>query len=115
MSCKCNTSCCDDSKRRERKELAPDVNWKDITRGGMIFEAGNAELFKTGDWRSMRPVWNSDKCKQCLLCFPACPDSSIIVNDQGKMTGIDYDHCKGCGVCVKVCPFKAIDFVDESK
>jgi len=29
---------------------------------------GNAHLFKTGDWRSMKPVWNEEKCKQCLLC-----------------------------------------------
>ncbi len=55
-----------------------------------------------------------DKCKQCLLCFPVCPDSSIIVENK-KMTGIDYDHCKGCGVCVKACPFGAFDFVPEGE
>lgn len=99
--------------KKELKTVKPDVNWKEITPGGVIDSSGNAHLFKTGDWRSMKPVWNTEKCKQCFLCHPVCPDSSIIVKD-GKMTGIDYDHCKGCGVCAKVCPFKAIDFVEEA-
>jgi len=104
------------SCKKELKTVPVNVNWKDITRGGAIPYAGNAELFKTGDWRSMKPVWLREKCKQCLLCYPVCPDTSILVDkEEGKMTGIDYDHCKGCGVCAKVCPFKAIDFVEESK
>jgi pyruvate ferredoxin oxidoreductase delta subunit len=107
MSCK---SC-----KKELKTVAPDVKWKDITEGGVIPYAGNAELFKTGDWRSMKPIWLVEKCKQCLLCYPVCPDTSILINEEGKRTDFDYDHCKGCGVCVKVCPFKAIDFVEEGK
>ncbi|HOM03472.1 MAG TPA: 4Fe-4S binding protein [Acetivibrio sp.] len=99
--------------KKELRDVRPDVTWKDITPGGAIDSPGNAHLFRTGDWRSMKPVWNSEKCKQCLLCNPVCPDSSILVNEESKMTGIDYDHCKGCGICAKVCPFKAIDFVEE--
>ncbi|NMB34290.1 MAG: 4Fe-4S binding protein [Clostridium sp.] len=99
--------------KKELKTIKPDVKWNEITPGGVIDSAGNAHLFKTGDWRSMKPVWNSEKCKNCLLCYPVCPDSSILIKD-GKMVGIDYDHCKGCGVCAKVCPFKAIDFVEEA-
>lgn len=100
---------------KDKKSLDPNVTWKDITEGGTIHSPGNAELFKTGDWRSMKPVWIEEKCKQCLLCYPVCPDTSILINEEGKRTDFDYDHCKGCGVCVKVCPFKAIDFVEESK
>ncbi|MFR0962411.1 MAG: 4Fe-4S binding protein [Dorea sp.] len=48
-----------------------------------------------------------DKCKQCLLCVPVCPDSCIPVKDM-KRGAFDYDHCKGCGICVKACPFGAI-------
>lgn len=107
MSCK---SC-----KKELKTVAIDVNWHDITEGGVITWAGNADLFKTGDWRSMKPIWLQEKCKQCLLCYPVCPDTSILVNEEGKRVEFDYDHCKGCGVCVKVCPFKAIDFVEEDK
>ena len=101
--------------KKELKSVPIDVNWRDITIGGTIASAGNAHLFKTGDWRSMKPIWLQDKCKQCLLCYPVCPDTSILIDENGKRTDFDYDHCKGCGVCVKVCPFKAIDFVAESK
>ena len=101
--------------KKELKTVSNNVTWKEITPGGTIASAGNAELFKTGDWRSMKPIWLQEKCKQCLLCYPVCPDTSILVNAEGKRIDFDYDHCKGCGVCVKVCPFKAIDFVEESK
>ena len=100
---------------KELKDVSVDVTWQDITEGGLIPWPGNAQLFKTGDWRTMRPVWLEDKCKHCLLCVPVCPYISILINDDAKMTGIDYDHCKGCGVCVKTCSFKAIDFVLEEK
>lgn len=99
--------------KKFQKVISPDVTWQNITPGGTIVDAGNATLFKTGDWRSMRPVWIEDKCKQCLLCFPVCPDSSIRIDENGKRIDFDYDHCKGCGICVKVCPFKAIDFIEE--
>ena len=45
-----------------------------LTPGGDIYTAGNAREFKTGDWRSSYPVFLSDKCKQCGLCFPVCPE-----------------------------------------
>ncbi len=99
----------------KEKITNPSVTWKDISEGGTIACPGNAHDFKTGDWRSMKPVWLKDKCKQCLLCYPVCPDTSILIDEEGKRTDFDFDHCKGCGVCVKVCPFKAIDFVEESK
>lgn len=88
------------------------MSWKDITPGGIVYEAGSAKYFKTGDWRSMKPIFVADKCKQCLLCAPVCPDSSIPVVD-GKRGEFDYDHCKGCGICYEVCPFEAIEFVKE--
>ena len=57
---------------------------EDMTPGGEIYQSGNAREFKTGDWRSMCPVWISEKCTQCGLCFPVCPDDSIPVNSEGK-------------------------------
>ncbi len=68
-----------------------------------------APLTMTGEWRSKIPTWDASKCKQCLLCTPFCPDSSIPVSG-GKRSDFDYDHCKGCGICYKVCPFGAIDW-----
>ncbi len=61
----------------------------------------NAREFKTGDWRSMCPVWISEKCTQCGLCFPVCPDDYIPVNSEGKRGDFDYDYCKGCVFVVK--------------
>lgn len=84
------------------------TKWQDLTEGLQIYEPGTAKLFKTGEWRTDTPVWLQDKCTQCLLCVPYCPDSCITVTD-GKRNEFDYDHCKGCGICVKACPFKAIE------
>ncbi len=77
--------------------------WKDIPRGGMILEAGNAATYHTGDWRSQRPVWDPEACTHCLFCWIYCPDSAVRVVE-GRMTGIDLDYCKGCGICVNQCP-----------
>jgi len=82
---------------------------EELTEGGNIYNAGNAKDFKTGSWRSMKPIYISEKCTQCGLCFPVCPDDAIPVNKEQKREDFDYDYCKGCGVCAKVCPFNAIE------
>ncbi|MFA5858931.1 MAG: 4Fe-4S binding protein [Elusimicrobiota bacterium] len=89
--------------------------WKELPEGD-ILAPGTAANFKTGDWRSERPVWDSTKCKHDLMCWVYCPDSAIITKD-GKMCGINYDHCKGCGICAHVCPLKekAIKMEPEEK
>ena len=73
---------------------------------GDILEAGSAKQFKTGDWRTERPIWSEKKCIQCMFCWISCPDTAIKI-ENGKMTGIDYDFCKGCGICASECPPKA--------
>ena len=84
-----------------------DCSWKDLTEGMQIFEGGTTKQFKTGEWTSVKPQFIADKCKQCLLCVPVCPDSAIPVKDY--MRGdFDYDHCKGCGICVNACKPGAI-------
>ena len=89
------------------KNINPTNKWQDLTPGGMIYASGNSEEVRTGDWRTVSPKFIEDKCKQCLLCAPVCPDSSIPVKDQ-KRGAFDLDHCKGCGICANVCPFGAI-------
>lgn len=96
----------------KRMNITPETKWHEYPIGGEVLDAGNAEEFKTGDWRSMKPVWHEDKCKHCMMCWAVCPDMSIEVKD-GKMVGIDYDFCKGCGVCTAQCKFGALDFVLE--
>jgi len=87
--------------------------WKEIEIASIV-EGGTSTQFKTGDWRSAKPIWNEEKCKQCLICWLFCPDSSIKVED-GKMKGMKYDFCKGCGICAKECPFGAITMEEEKK
>jgi len=82
---------------------------EELTQGGIIYQAGNSREFHTGDWRSMTPVWKPDLCKQCGLCYPVCPDDSIIINQDGTRADFDYTYCKGCGICSKACPFGAIE------
>ena len=81
--------------------------WQDITEGNKVFEAATSRHLNTGEWRTQTPIFDREKCKQCLLCAPVCPDSSIPVSG-GCRGEFDYDHCKGCGICAKVCPFGAI-------
>ena len=90
-------------------KLDNNTPWQDLTIGGNIYTAGNAKEFKTGDWRSSTPVFIPEKCTQCGLCFPVCPEDSIPVNKECKREEFDLYSCKGCGVCAKVCPFGAIE------
>ena len=90
--------------------------WKEIPIGGTILEPGNAIEYKTGSWRTFKPVWHEDKCIHCLVCWMYCPDEAIIVED-GKFIRFDYDYCKGCGICANECPTKvqAIEMVLDRK
>jgi len=97
---------------RKASELNEQTPWQELTPGGEIYEGGTSRLTMTGQWRSNVPVWDESRCKQCLLCAPFCPDSSIPVTD-GKRLAFDLDHCKGCGICWKVCPFQAIHMEPE--
>lgn len=94
--------------------MSKEKGYKDLPEGGVITQEGNSVSYKTGEWRSVKPVWHPEGCIQCLICWVYCPDSSIMVKD-GKMTGIDYDHCKGCGICARECPRKekALQIVEE--
>ncbi|GBE57442.1 pyruvate synthase subunit PorD [bacterium BMS3Abin01] len=80
--------------------------------GATIPVSGTADDYDTGGWRSERPLRDREKCNDCMICFFACPDSSVIVED-GKMATIDLKHCKGCGICAQVCPRDAIELKNE--
>ncbi len=88
--------------------------WKDIPLGGLILEAGSAERYKTGGWRTFRPLWDEEACIQCLRCWIYCPDNSIMVREE-KMVDINYDYCKGCGICSRECPVEAIKMMEEGE
>lgn len=80
-------------------------------RGAAILTSGNSVEVKTGAWKNKFPVHLDEKCKNCMLCVPYCPEGCIYQKD-GKLDKIDLDYCKGCGICAKTCPFKAIEMKD---
>jgi len=61
------------------------------------------EDFKTNDdWRFERPVWDTEKCVRCGVCYLSCPDGAIFQNEDGNYEA-DLQYCKGCGLCVQQC------------
>jgi pyruvate ferredoxin oxidoreductase delta subunit len=95
------------------KDIHENTPWQQLTHGGEIYESATSLAFNTGSWRTQTPVFLEDKCKQCLLCVPYCPDSAIPVKD-GKRGEFDLMHCKGCGICITACPFDAIVWKEEN-
>ncbi|MEG0073176.1 MAG: 4Fe-4S binding protein [Clostridia bacterium] len=85
----------------------------ELPMAGIILDDGNSEDFNTGDWKNQKPVHDMEKCKNCMLCVPVCPEACIKHTEDDKMIGFDYDKCKGCGICAKTCPFKAISMEKE--
>lgn len=68
----------------------------------------STEDVMTGNWRTIRPVLNQDKCIRCYMCWKFCPDMSMVVEKEGDYPYVDLDHCKGCGICSNECPRGAI-------
>jgi pyruvate ferredoxin oxidoreductase delta subunit len=87
--------------------------WKNLPIAATVTEPGSSLKYKTGDWRALRPVVHTDKCKNCLICWIYCPDSAIIREE--KWVAVNYDYCKGCGICAHECPTKAITMEEEKK
>lgn len=103
---------------REMMIKASSINerstWEELTPGAEIYEPATSRLVMTGEWRTLTPVLDTEKCRQCLMCVPYCPDCSIPVKE-GKRLPTDLDYCKGCGICAKVCPFHAIGMEKEER
>jgi len=65
------------------------------------------------DWRTFRPVVDSEKCTGCRMCWVYCPEHCIEMVDDKSV--IEYAYCKGCGICVEECPVGAIEMKSESE
>lgn len=76
-------------------------------------DPGSSKRYKTGTWRTKRPVFKHDKCNDCRICVMVCPDACIF--GQNNVYDADLDFCKGCGICAEECPVDDIDMVPEVK
>ncbi len=87
-------------------------NWQDVRFGNIFPKAGTATQYKTGDWRSERPIVDREKCNKCGLCWLYCPDGAMEILEDGYYEP-DLYHCKGCGICANICAKKAITMREE--
>lgn len=87
-------------------------SWRELLPGCVVVEPGNAKSYRTGDWRSDRPVWNRDRCIKCGICFIFCPEGCIKESAEGYFEA-DLYYCKGCGICARECWTQAITMVEE--
>ena len=90
------------------------ITWKELVDGAIVTEKGNARTYKTGSWRSSRPVVNRKICIHCAVCWIFCPEGCIYQTEEGYYTA-DLDYCKGCGICPRECPVGCITMVDEEE
>jgi len=88
------------------------LGWRGIKVGCVITEAGNAAEYRTGDWRSDRPLWDKEKCIKCGICYIYCPEAAVVEDKEGYFSA-DLYYCKGCGICAAECWTGAISMVEE--
>ncbi len=90
------------------------LTWKDIEIGSIVTDAGSASQYRTGDWRSQKPIFDLEKCNKCGLCYIYCPEGCINLNAEGDFE-VDMYYCKGCGICARECPKDVITMVEEEE
>jgi pyruvate ferredoxin oxidoreductase delta subunit len=90
-----------------------DKSWKEVSLAGVCWKPSTD--YKTGDWRSYKPIWDAEKCIRCMLCHIYCPEGAVKYDEKANVMVFDYDYCKGCGICTNECPVGAIDRIIEGK
>ncbi|MBA7646654.1 Pyruvate synthase subunit PorD [subsurface metagenome] len=89
-----------------------EVTWKDLEIGSIVVDAGSADQYETGGWRSQRPVFDNTKCNKCVLCYIYCPEGCIEQQEDGLFEA-NLFYCKGCGICAHECPKDVITMIEE--
>ena len=56
-----------------------DLTWKDLETGNIITTPGSARAYRTGDWRSDKPIKDYEACIKCGMCSEVCRFNAIIV------------------------------------
>jgi len=91
-----------------------ELTWKDLEIGSIITEPGNASQYETGGWRTQRPIYDTNRCIKCGICYIFCPEGCIEQNAEGYFEA-NLFYCKGCGICAQECWTKAITMVEEEE
>ena len=91
-----------------------EITWKDLEIGAIVTEPGSASQYKTGDWRSQKPIFENSKCNKCGLCYIFCPEGCILQQADGYFMA-DLFYCKGCGICAEECTKDVITMVEEKE
>jgi len=91
-----------------------ELTWKDLEIGSIITEPGNASQYETGSGRTQRPIYDTNRCIKCGICYIFCPEGCIEQNAEGYFEA-NLFYCKGCGICAQECWTKAITMVEEEE
>lgn len=86
--------------------------WQELLPGCVLTKPGSARQYRTGDWRSERPVWDHQRCIKCGICYLFCPEGCVKQTKEGYFEA-DLYYCKGCGICARECWTEAIKMVEE--
>ena len=87
---------------------------RDLEIGSIVTEPGSASRYRTGDWRSQRPIFELERCNKCGLCYIYCPEGCVGQDAEGYFEA-DLYYCKGCGICAKECRKDVITMVEEEE
>lgn len=68
-----------------------DYNIAEIQPEDRRYSETSSKSMSVGDWRVIKPVWNSETCIDCQNCWIFCPDSSIIARNK-EMKEIGRAH-----------------------
>lgn len=88
--------------------------WKELEIGCIVTEPGSAASYRTGDWKSQRPIWDFNKCIKCGICYMVCPEGCIEQIADGFFEA-NLFYCKGCGICARECWTNAISLEEEGE
>ena len=93
-------------------KLSEKPTWKELPLAAIIPEPATSLHYKTGDWKTLKPVVDKTKCIKCATCYIFCPEAAYEEDAYGYFNP-NYDYCKGCGICSVECPAMCIQMVEE--